>query len=137
MLRHVEANHVETAGHVCDICGSVAKTRHAFQMHKKRKHPELSGTQSKAPSVQIVQQQVVQAETPDIYEQKELTRTTTVDVTMESVGPGGQTQQVVTVVEEQDTETVIAVESLATGREKRKTAGNKMSHIIQQVHQQP
>ena len=23
MLRHVEANHVETAGHVCDICGQV------------------------------------------------------------------------------------------------------------------
>lgn len=38
MLRHVEANHVETAGHVCDICGQVSKTRHAFAMHKKRKH---------------------------------------------------------------------------------------------------
>jgi len=29
---------VETAGHVCDICGQVSKTRHAFAMHKKRKH---------------------------------------------------------------------------------------------------
>lgn len=38
MLRHVEANHVETAGHVCDICGNVSKTRHAFNMHKKRMH---------------------------------------------------------------------------------------------------
>ncbi len=38
MVRHVEANHVETAGHVCDICGQVSKTRHAFAMHKKRKH---------------------------------------------------------------------------------------------------
>jgi len=23
---------------VCDICGQVSKTRHAFAMHKKRKH---------------------------------------------------------------------------------------------------
>ncbi len=38
MLRHIEANHVETAGHVCDLCGQVCKTRHAFGMHKKRKH---------------------------------------------------------------------------------------------------
>ena len=38
MLRHIEANHVETAGHVCDLCGQVCKTRHAFGMHKRRKH---------------------------------------------------------------------------------------------------
>ena len=27
MVRHVESNHVETAGHVCDVCGVVSKTR--------------------------------------------------------------------------------------------------------------
>lgn len=35
---HIEAKHIENMSIVCDICGTVTKTRKAMRMHKLRRH---------------------------------------------------------------------------------------------------
>ena len=84
MLRHIEANHVETAGHVCDLCGQVCKTRHAFGMHKRRKH---GVNMSNQPIPMNKQQQKVTDEQQVVDQQQAIVVTTT--------GQPPQQQQVV------------------------------------------
>lgn len=35
---HVEAMHIPSAGHHCDLCGKFCKTRHALTCHKSSYH---------------------------------------------------------------------------------------------------